>query len=95
MGRIVLIVLTFAAVACAAKEPAVSARPPDTPPKSPPGHSPPMPPPRDGQAAVQEEFDAATQADTVAAWDLFIRRHPDNELTPRARAARATLQAKP
>jgi len=91
MGRIVLIVLMFAAVACAAKEPAVSARPPETP----PGHSPPMPPPRDGQAAVQEEFDAAARANTAAAWDLFIRRHPHNDLTERAEAARAALQAKP
>ena len=83
MGRVALIVLMFAASACAAKEPDLSHRSP--------GHSQPPPAPRDGQAAVQEEFDAAAKANTRAAWDLFIRRHPNNALTERARAARAAL----
>jgi hypothetical protein len=87
MARMALILLLFAASGCAAKEPSVSSNSP--------GHSPPMPAPRDGQAAVQEEFDAAEQAGTPAAWDLFIRRHPDNALTPRARAARAALANQP
>lgn len=60
-----------------------------------PGHSPPLPVPRDGQVAVQEEFDAAAKTDTVAAWDLFIRRHPENPLTERAKAARAALVEEP
>ena len=87
MVRTALIALVFAASACAAKEAPLS--------DNSPGHSPPMPPPRDGQVAVQEEFDAAAKADTAAAWDLFIRRHPDNPLTERARAARAAIEGRP
>lgn len=60
-----------------------------------PGHSTPFPVPRDGQVAVQEEFDAAAKANSVAAWDLFIRRHPDNPLTEQARAKRAALAGRP
>jgi hypothetical protein len=89
MARIALIVLVITASACAAKEAPVSERAP------PSGHSTPLPAPRDGQAAVREEFDAAARANTAAAWDLFIARHPDNELTGRARTARAALEAKP
>jgi len=53
-----------------------------------------MPAPRDGQVAVQEEFDAAARANTTAAWDLFIRRHPDNPLTEPARAARTAIKGR-
>lgn len=42
-------------------------------------------PARDGNIAIQEEFDAALEANTFAAWDLFIRRHPDHPLTVMAR----------
>lgn len=42
-------------------------------------------PARDGDIAIQEEFQAAEQANTVAAWDLFARRHPDHRLAPEAR----------
>lgn len=86
MVRTVLIGLALAASACAAKEAPLS--------DNSPGHSPPMPAPRDGQVAVQEEFDAAAKANTAAAWDLFIRRHPDNPLTERARAARAVIEGR-
>ena len=83
MLRIALIALLLTVGACAAQEAPVSDRSP--------GHSTPFPVPRDGQVAVQEEFDAAAKADTVEAWDLFIRRHPDNRLTPDAKARRAAL----
>jgi hypothetical protein len=91
MGRIVLFVLMFAATACAAEEPTVSQPPQRQGHGHAPGHSEPPPPPRDGQAAIQQEFDATAKADTLAAWDLFLSRHPDNELTERARTARAAL----
>lgn len=45
---------------------------------------------RDGDAAVREEFEAAERAGTVAAWDLFVARHPDHAL---AREARLRAQA--
>jgi hypothetical protein len=48
-------------------------------------------PARDGNIAIQEEFDAAKRAGTVAAWDLFIARHPKHPLVERARAERAKL----
>jgi hypothetical protein len=86
MVRTALIVLVFAASACAAKEAPLS--------ENSPGHSPPMPAPRDGQVAVQEEFEAAAKANTSTAWDLFIRRHPDNPLTQRAKAARAAMEGR-
>ena len=37
-------------------------------------------PARDGEIAVQEEFDAAERAGTAAAWRLFAARHPDHAL---------------
>ena len=49
---------------------------------------------RDGNIAIQEEFDAAAQADTVAAWELFIARHPEHELTPAAKERLAALVSK-
>lgn len=48
-------------------------------------------PARDGDIAIQEEFNVAKQAGTVAAWDLFIARHPEHPLADRARAERAKL----
>ena len=86
MVRTVLIAALFA-TACAAQEAPMS----DFGSDRSPGHSPPLPAERDPQVAVQEEFDAASKAGTVEAWDLFIRRHPDNPLTGRARAERAKL----
>lgn len=86
MVRTALIALVLAASACAAREAPLSDKSP--------GHSPPMPAPRDGQVAVQEEFDAAARANTTAAWDLFIRRHPDNPLTEPARAARTAIKGR-
>lgn len=45
---------------------------------------------RDGDIAVLEEFAAAEQAGTRAAWELFLARHPDH---PRAALARQRLRA--
>jgi len=56
-----------------------------------PRHTTPLPPPRDGNIAIREELDAARRADTVAAYDLFIARHPDHPLTRTARQERARL----
>jgi hypothetical protein len=49
---------------------------------------------RDGNIAIQEEYDAAAKAASVAAWDLFIARHPDHSLTRKAKAKRAELLRK-
>lgn len=48
-------------------------------------------PARDGNIAIQEEYDAARRAGTAAAYDLFIARHPQHPLADRARAERAKL----
>ncbi len=60
---------------------------PDTPPSANE-----IAPARDGNIAIQEELDAARKARTVAAYDLFIARHPGHPLEPVARAERARLQ---
>lgn len=49
-------------------------------------------PPRDPRVAVQEEFDAAKAAGTVAAWDLFLARHPNSALAEAARRERERLR---
>lgn len=47
----------------------------------PPAHPPsPGAPARDGNIAVQEEFEASERAGTVEAYRLFIARHPDHPL---------------
>jgi hypothetical protein len=48
-------------------------------------------PPRDGNVAIQEELDAARRAHSVAAYDLFIARHPDHPLAEIARREREAL----
>ncbi len=48
-------------------------------------------PPRDGDIAVQEELDAARHAGTVAAYDLFIARHPGHRLAAVARRERQEI----
>jgi hypothetical protein len=48
-------------------------------------------PPRDGNVAVQEELDAARRAGTIAAYDLFIARHPEHPLAAAARREREEL----
>ena len=46
---------------------------------------------RDPNIAVQEELCLARRAGTVAAYDLFITRHPRHALTPIARGERDAL----
>ena len=49
-------------------------------------------PPRDGNVAIQEELDAARRAGTLAAYDLFLARHPDHALAETARREREALR---
>ena len=56
-----------------------------------PGHVTPQPRPRDGNVAIQEELDAARRAGTLAAYDLFLARHPGHPLAEIARRERAAL----
>ena len=62
---------------------------PDTPPSAKE-----IAPARDGNIAIREELDAARRAGTVAAYDLFIARHPGHPLEAVAREERARLQAR-
>ncbi|MBA3677765.1 MAG: hypothetical protein H0W74_10245 [Sphingosinicella sp.] len=48
-------------------------------------------PARDGNIAIQEEFCAARQAGTVAAYDLFLARHPGHLLAEQAKSERAAI----
>ena len=50
-----------------------------------------LPPARDGNIAIAQELEAARRAGTVAAYDLFIARHPDHPLAETARRERARL----
>lgn len=68
----------------------MSDRPAPSPgPFAPDRHDPPRA--RDGDVAIGEEFEIAIQTGTAAALALFIARHPDHDLTPRARARLAAL----
>jgi len=51
--------------------------------------------PRDGNIAIQEELDAARHAGTLAAYDLFIARHPRHRLAAVAREERDRLERHP
>jgi len=51
-----------------------------------------MAPARDGNIAIREELDAARRAGTLAAYDLFIARHPRHILVPTAREERRRLE---
>ena len=52
-------------------------------------------PARDGDIAIRQELCAARKAGTVAAYDLFIARHPAHPLADEARRERAALADKP
>jgi hypothetical protein len=52
-----------------------------------------VPPARDGNVAIRQELDAARQAGTPAAYDLFIARHPTHPLAATARRERDRLPA--
>jgi hypothetical protein len=60
--------------------------------KPPPGRSTDQPRPRDGDVAIREELDAARRAGTIAAYDLFLARHPDHPLAETARRERSALR---
>lgn len=49
---------------------------------------------RPGHLAELEELQAARRAGTLAAYDLFIARHPASRYAPEARKERAALQAR-
>ena len=59
-----------------------------------PGRSTDQPRPRDGSVAVQQELDAARRTGTLAAYDLFIRRHSNDPLAETARRERAAVAAR-
>ena len=63
--------------------------------QAPPGTGGPAAPARDGTVAIQEELDAARRAGTVAAYDLFLARHPGHPLAAQARQERERLVAAP
>ena len=49
---------------------------------------------RDGNIAIQEEFEAAKAKNTIVAYELFIARHPKHLLTKQAKAELAGLRGK-
>ena len=51
----------------------------------------PLAPRRDGNVAVAEELDGARRAGTIAAYDLFLARHPDHKLARTARRERRII----
>ena len=53
-----------------------------------------LPRPRDGDVAIREELEAARRAGTIAAYDLFLARHPDHALAETARRERAELRSR-
>lgn len=53
-----------------------------------------QPRPRDGNVAIGEELDAARRAGTLAAYDLFLARHPRHKLARTARRERAAIAAR-
>jgi hypothetical protein len=48
-------------------------------------------PARDGNIAIRQELEAARRANTLAAYDLFILRHPRHPLVRTARGERQRL----
>jgi hypothetical protein len=53
-----------------------------------------LPPPRDGDIAIGEELEAARRAGALAAYDLFLARHPGHKLARTARRERAAIAAR-
>ena len=51
-------------------------------------------PARHGHFAELEELEAARKVGTLAAYDLFLERHPDSRYAKEARKERAALAAK-
>ncbi|HYI49008.1 MAG TPA: hypothetical protein VEX35_11155 [Allosphingosinicella sp.] len=59
-----------------------------------PARSTDQPRPRDGNVAIREELDVARRAGTLAAYDLFLARHPRHKLARTARRERAAIAAR-
>lgn len=51
-------------------------------------------PARNGDIAVREELDEARRAGTLAAYDLFLARHPEHRLAEVARRERTEIAAR-
>ena len=49
-------------------------------------------PARDGNIAIEEEFEQTRRQATLEAYNLFIERHPDHPLTGLARLEREKLR---
>lgn len=58
-----------------------------------PVKSPPIAAARDGDIAIEQELCAARKQRTLAAYDLFIARHPEHRLVRIATEERAKLAA--
>ena len=58
---------------------------------TPPGSGGTMRPARPGHIAEFEELQAARRAGTIAAYDLFLARHPGSRYAPEAGVERAKL----
>jgi hypothetical protein len=86
-GRLLAALLAAGAWASLDRSPAMATT---IEPKTP---QPPMPEPRDPDIAVREEYQAAVAAGTIAALDLFIRRHPDHDLADLARRELERLES--
>ena len=54
----------------------------------------PIAPARDGNIAIEEELEAARKAKSLAAYDLFIARHPAHPLAATARKERRRLASR-
>lgn len=74
-----LILIAAAAMGCAPAEPEGNAMPTSSP-------------ARDGDIAIREELDSARRAGTIAAYNLFIARHPDHPLAEIARREREQIE---
>ena len=53
-----------------------------------------MPRPRDGDVAIRQELEAAGRSGTLAAYDIFLARHPDHPLAAAASREMQRLTAK-
>ena len=54
-----------------------------------------LPRPLDPDVAVRQELAVARRTNTLAAYDLFIARHPDHPLAAVARREREALRRRP
>jgi hypothetical protein len=85
--RLAPVLLASLALAASGASPAAAMK------KQRPPRSTELPRPRDGDAAVREELDAARRAGTLAAYDLFLSRQGDHPLAAAARRERAAIAA--